>query len=91
MKRQLPLLIVAVLLLTSQIGKAQLEPNADDWTQWRGPDRDGVAKVAWPDTLSVEKLIEERTIALQPSYSGPIVVGDRVFVTETQNKKNEVV
>ena len=91
MKRQLPLLIVAVLLLTSQIGKAQLEPNADDWTQWRGQERDGVAKVAWPDTLSVEKLIEERTIALQPSYSGPIVVGDRVFVTETQDKKNEVV
>ena len=91
MNRQLPLLVLAVLLLTSQVGKAQLEPNADDWTQWRGQDRNGVADIAWPDTLSVEKLIEERNISLQPSYSGPIVVGDRVFVTETQDKKNEVV
>lgn len=78
-------------LLASQTGIAQLELNADDWTQWRGKNRDGVADLKWPDTLSTEKLIEERTIALQPSYSGPIVVGDRVFVTETVDKSHEVV
>ncbi len=68
MKRQLPILAVIILLLTTQSGKAQLELNADDWTQWRGKNRDGVADIKWPDTLSTEKLVEERTIALQPSY-----------------------
>ena len=91
MKRHLPILAVAVVLLISQMGVAQLEISADDWTQWRGQNRDGVAKLNWPDTLSVDKLVEERTIDLQPSYSGPIVVGDRVFVTETENKSHEVV
>ncbi|QEG20200.1 PQQ-binding-like beta-propeller repeat protein [Mariniblastus fucicola] len=89
MKRQLPILIVAISFLTAQAAFAQ--SSADDWTQWRGQNRDGIAEVLWPDTLSVDKLVEERSIALQPGYSGPIVVGDTVFVTETQDKKNEVV
>ncbi len=91
MNRNLPVLAITIFLLASQAGIAQLEINADDWTQWRGQNRDGIANIEWPDTLSTEKLIEERTIALQPSYSGPIVVGDRVFVTETADKSHEVV
>ena len=62
-----------------------------DWTQWRGPERDGLVNLPWPDSLSEGVLAEERSIPLQPSYSGPIVVGDRVFVTETVGKSNEVV
>jgi len=70
---------------------AQKPELANQWTQWRGPHRDGTANLKWPATLSQKQLIEERSITLQPSYSGPIVVGDTVFVTETENKKNEVV
>ena len=91
MTRLLPLFAIMVFSAIVQTGFAQTGINADDWTQWRGQNRDGVANISWPDTLSVEKLVEERTIELQPSYSGPIVVGDRVFVTETQDRKNEVV
>ena len=65
--------------------------SEDDWTQWRGQNRDGIANIELPGTLSVEKLVEERSIPLGPSYSGPIVVGDRVFVTATENKSHEVV
>lgn len=90
MKFHLPVFIVAVLF-SVQSGMAQNEVSGDDWTQWRGQNRDGIANLSWPDSLSVNQLIEERSIELQPSYSGPIVVGDTVFVTETQDKKNEVV
>ena len=49
MKRQLPFFIAAALILalqilTSQIAAAQTEANTDNWTQWRGQNRDGVAK-----------------------------------------------
>ena len=62
-----------------------------DWEQWRGPSRDGLVNLPWPESVSDNALVEERSIPLQPSYSGPIVVGDRVFVTETVDKSDEVV
>ncbi len=64
-----------------------------EWTQWRGPDRKcGVAAGAeWPGTLDESSLVELYRVPLQPSYSGPIVTKERVFVTETINKEKEVV
>lgn len=63
------------------------------WPQWRGPDRTGEVKsgTAWPDSLDEDHLKLVWETALQPSYSGPLVVGNRVFVTQTVDKKNEVV
>jgi len=64
---------------------------AGDWPQWRGPTRD--AKVAsdlpWPNSLG--GLNERWRVAMGPSYSGPIVCGDRIFVTETENEETEIV
>ena len=65
---------------------------AADWPQWRGPQRDGqVAGGAWPGQLDTNHLQQVWRIELGPSYSGPIVTGDRVFTTETKDKKFEVV
>lgn len=63
------------------------------WPQWRGPSRDGqVTAPAWPDTLKPEILKPLWRVAeLGPSYSGPVVSAELVFVTETANKENEVV
>jgi outer membrane protein assembly factor BamB len=64
------------------------------WPQWRGPSRDGfVASDApsWPGSLDEKTLSKSWQVKLGPSYSGPIVAADRVFVTETENSKNEVV
>ena len=67
-------------------------PAAETWTQWRGPSRDGqVAGPAWPAKLSEDTLKPTWTLPLGPSYSGPIVSADRVFVTETRDKSTEVV
>lgn len=63
------------------------------WPQWRGPNRDGLITNVepWPNTLQGEALQKVWHIDLGPSYSGPIVAADRVFVTETVNKKTETV
>jgi len=66
--------------------------SASDWPQWRGPQRNGHLEQAapWPDALDSGRLKLLWRVPLGPSYSGPIVVGPRVFVTETRDRKNEV-
>jgi outer membrane protein assembly factor BamB len=72
-------------------GAASLQAG-DDWPQWRGPTRDGqVTGKAWPTSLQGEHLQRLWRVELGPSYSGPIVAADRVFVTETRDKSEEVV
>ncbi len=64
-----------------------------DWPQWRGPMRDGwIGEVtAWPESLDDEHLQQIWRVPLGPSYSGPIVSGSRVFMTETRDESHEVV
>ncbi len=62
----------------------------ESWNQWRGPQRDGrIAGAAWPAQLDPSRLERRWRIPLGPSYSGPVVGGDRVFTTETVDKKKE--
>lgn len=66
--------------------------TSPDWSQWRGPQRDGqFAGPAWPDSLSTNQLRQIWRVELGPSYSGPVTAGSRVFTTETRDKKFEVV
>ncbi|MBC7815620.1 MAG: pyrrolo-quinoline quinone, partial [Planctomycetaceae bacterium] len=56
---------------------------ADDWPQWLGPQRDGV----WRETGIVERfpengLVRKWQTPIGAGYSGPAVLGDRVFVTD---------
>ncbi len=63
-----------------------------DWPQWRGPERNGhFIGPAWADRLDTKHLQQTWRMELGPSYSGPIVSGDRVFTTETKDKKFEIV
>ena len=63
-----------------------------EWNQWRGPDRDGSAKgLKWPAKIDESTLAKKWSIPLGPSYSGPLVVGDRVYVTESRDRQFEVV
>ena len=85
-----PLTGVALALLAAQATAEPLENDA--WPQWRGPTRDAqIAKRDWPADLSEQHLSMTWSAPQGPSYSGPIVAGDRVFVTETKDKKSEVV
>ena len=65
----------------------------ETWPQWRGLTRDGQVKSEkpWPTSFQPDRLKRVWRKPLGPSYSGPIVSRDMVFVTETKNKESEVV
>ncbi|MDP7274287.1 MAG: PQQ-like beta-propeller repeat protein [Planctomycetaceae bacterium] len=64
--------------------------DGPSWPQWRGPNRDGsVSSGSWPDRLQGPHLTQRWRVELPPSYSGPVVSTDRVFVTYTRDKKYE--
>src|SRR5262245_7396940 len=81
---------LGLLLGAATAAAAESRPN---WPQWRGPTRDGhvPAGAFWPDKLDKDHLTLRWRVELGPSYSGPVVVADRVFVTETLDEKEEVV
>lgn len=64
---------------------------ADDWPQWRGPNRDGV----WSETGIIGEFpgpqIEPRwRVPISSGYSGPTVAAGRVYVTDRAREPNEV-
>lgn len=82
-------LFALVLFATGSALAADDKPAT--WAQWRGPTRDGVVSgPAWPDKFDKLTKVWSAT-DLGPSYSGPIVSADRIFTTETVDKKFEVV
>ena len=65
---------------------------ASPWAQWRGPNRDGFVSAdgaPWPDGLDDSRLEKRWRVDLGPSYSGPVIAGKAVIVTETRDKKTE--
>jgi outer membrane protein assembly factor BamB len=61
--------------------------SAQDWPQWRGPNRDGVVASfrepsAWPEALKQQWKIE---VGL--GYATPLIVGERVYLFTRQNEE----
>jgi outer membrane protein assembly factor BamB len=64
--------------------------RAADWPQWLGADRDGV----WRETGLLEKFPKGGPkvvwrVPVGTGYSGPSVVGDRVYVMDRERAKDE--
>ncbi len=60
--------------------------KAQDWPQWRGPNRDGVVAsftepATWPESLNQVWKVEVGT-----GYSTPIIVGDRIYMYTRQGE-----
>jgi outer membrane protein assembly factor BamB len=58
--------------------------SAQDWPQWRGPNRDGkvtgfTAPTAWPKALT-----QKWTVTVGEGDSSPVLVGDKVYVFSRQ-------
>lgn len=69
-----PRLLVSLLILIS------VPVVAQNWPQWRGPNRDGAITgfsepSAWPETLKQQWKVEVGT-----GYATPLLVGDRLYV-----------
>ena len=80
-----------ILLFTAVISGNHIFAFGMDWTQWRGPNRDGVVTgKIWPTDLKATHLAPKWRIELGSSYSGPIMDGDAIYVTES-SEDNEVV
>jgi outer membrane protein assembly factor BamB len=88
-----PALAVGVgLVLAAAFAPARAAYGPTVWPQWRGPTRDGhVGGPPWPASLGGGALKRLWRVGLGPSYSGPVVAPDRVFVTETRDRSAEVV
>lgn len=79
-------LTFALLLTTSAWA------DTTNWSQWRGPSRDGLSPgPAWPQSLDENHLKSVWKVDLEPSYSGPIIQDGLVYTTETANEEREVV
>ncbi|MFM2444024.1 MAG: outer membrane protein assembly factor BamB precursor, partial [Pseudomonadota bacterium] len=85
------LILFTLLLVSAATTSADTALNSS-WPQWRGPNRDGhFTGPVWPEKLNTNHLKRIWRVDFGPSYSGPIVAGDRVFTTESKDKKFEVV
>lgn len=73
--------VVVLLLVAGALG-TDAQRNTD-WTQWRGPNRDGAAPFAAPQTWP-EQLTRKWTVDVGAGYATPIVVGNRVYVFARQ-------
>ncbi len=60
---------------------------ADDWPQWRGPQRDGKWREdGLVDKLPVDQIPLRWSVPIGAGYSGPSVADGRVFITDKQEK-----
>ena len=72
-------IMIGIVLVVAVGAASQAQRPSADWTQFRGPNRDGTIAgfnppAAWPDAL-----VQRWKIEVGTGYSTPIVVGDRVY------------
>ena len=75
--------IILVFVLALMVSEPAL---AQDWPQWRGPNRDGVVTsfrepTSWPESLNQEWKVE-----VGFGYATPILVGDRIYMHARQDE-----
>ena len=73
-------LLFTILLLTF------VQASAQEWSQWRGPARNGSVPAkssppAWPNIFR-----ETWRVEVGEGYSSPVISGDRVFVHESHKQ-----
>ena len=81
--------LVAVFAVASATAAVAQGPSSD-WTQWRGPNRDGSAPSFTPPANWPAALTERWRVEVGTGYASPLIVGDRVFVHARQGN-DEVV
>ncbi len=75
--------LISVVIIALMAGSVSTI-RADDWNQWRGPNRNGIVNgKPWPVNLKEKHLKLKWRVELGSSYSGAILDEDTVYVTES--------
>src|SRR5262245_6017596 len=79
--------------VVSFTASAQKVTSTSDWPQWRGPERNGISKESgllkqWP--ASGPKLLWQLN-DIGDGFSGPSVVGTRIYLMSNRGMDNEFV
>jgi outer membrane protein assembly factor BamB len=75
--------IISLLLIVQKT-------SAQEWSQWRGPARDGSVSAKNTPSVWPKSLRETWRVELGEGYSSPVIQGDRVFV-HTRRDPEEIV
>src|SRR5713101_1398643 len=72
---------------------ATVSVRANDWPQWRGPQRDGISRESgllkeWPKD---GPKLEWKVASIGSGYSTPAVVGGRLYLLGNEGVENEFV
>src|ERR1700682_6341144 len=82
--------VFGVVVFTAFTAVIAGQNRSSDYTQWRGPNRDGgaaasfAAPTAWP-----ERLTQKWKVPMGLGYATPLVVGNRIYLFSRQGD-NEV-
>ena len=82
-------ILTIVILLAGVSALLDAQARSTDWTQWRGPNRDGVIPSFTPPREWPQQLVRKWNIEVGLGYATPIVVGNRVYLFSRQGD-NEV-
>jgi outer membrane protein assembly factor BamB len=63
---------------------------ADDWPQWRGPHRDGVAGAIAEPKVWPEQLKRKWVVKVGEGHSSPVVAGGRIYIHARQDDREVV-
>lgn len=86
---RLPFIPIALLL--AALLAARPTARAADWPQWRGEGRDGVWRESGlVNAVTTATLAPRWRAAVGAGYSGPTVAGGRVYLTDRQEKPDEL-
>lgn len=64
--------------------------SAQEWTQWRGPSRDGVVPVAQVPAAWPKELKKEWTVPVGGGYSTPVVSGGAIYLHSRSGESETV-
>ncbi len=72
-------IVIGIVLVVAAGGTALAQRPSTDWTQWRGPSRNGTIAAFTPPAAWPDALVQRWKIEVGTGYATPIVVGDRVY------------
>jgi outer membrane protein assembly factor BamB len=85
-ERELMRGLASVLCMVVLLGNS----HADDWRQFRGNESSGVSPESkLPTTLEDAQTLKWKTSLLGRGLSGPVVIGDRVFLTASSGYRDD--